>query len=505
MRYGTILLTVTGLISQGLGFVYRIFLSRMIGAEVMGLYQLVMPIYSVLLSVTAIGLTAAVSHLTSKYQTLGNRKAALQTLSRCLVLFFLLLALPAAAVLLFSDQISVTVLGDARTQLGLIMLLPCLLLTGVENLHKHAFYGAGQVRPPAFTELLEQIVRTAAVLGLLVLFLPQNPERTVGLIVAGMVICEVFSSVTLTVLHRRRQRSFTGPIGPGETGRVLNRSIAHIAVPIGATALLGNLMNSACSILIPQKLVEGGMTVSESISSFGVVFGMTTPLLTLPTAFIAALGLVLVPKLAESTALQRKQDVHRRVSKAMLATSVLMLPAMAILVVLGPDLGAALFKEPTVGDHIPLLALGVALSCYQSVLSCALNGIGRQPTAARNALICGGVELVLVFFTVGIPGVGMGGYVMAAVVSSALGVVLGASSLYRAVGLKPRIFEWLTAPGLAALLMALVVNLLFRVLHDRGYSGMLPVLGCLVFGTVLYLCALAAQGVHAKELFCVSK
>ena len=45
-------------------------------------------------------------------------------------------------------------------------LLPCLLLTGVENLHKHAFYGSGLIRPPACTEMLEQLVRTVAVLGL---------------------------------------------------------------------------------------------------------------------------------------------------------------------------------------------------------------------------------------------------------------------------------------------------------------------------------------------------
>ena len=172
MLYGALLLTATGLLNQALGFVYRIFLSRLAGSEIMGLYQLVMPVYSVLLSVTAVGLTAAVSSLTSEYRALGNFTAAGQVLRRCLVLLAALLALPALAVVLLSDPISVYLLGDARTQLGLLLLLPCILLTGVENLHKHAFYGAGMIRPPAFTELLEQVVRTCAVLGLLLAFLP---------------------------------------------------------------------------------------------------------------------------------------------------------------------------------------------------------------------------------------------------------------------------------------------------------------------------------------------
>ena len=501
MFYGTLLLTFTGLLNQLLGFVYRIFLSRLIGAEVMGLYQLIMPVYSVLLSVTAVGLTAAVSNLTSEYKALGNGKAAGQALRRCLCLLVVLLALPALAVVALSDPISVRLLGDARTRLGLVLLLPCILLTGVENLHKHAFYGAGMIRPPAYTELLEQLVRTCAVLGLLVFFLPQNPERTVGLIVMGMVICEVCSACTLTLLHRRYRRRLEGGQGAGEERRTLDRRIAHIALPIAATALLGNLMGSVCAIIIPQKLVHSGMEVSLAISSFGVMFGMSIPLLTLPTAFIAALGLVLVPRLAESTALGRREEVHRRISKAMLGTSILILPAMAFLAVLGPTLGAALFQEPTVGRYLTPLSVGVALSCYQSVLACSLNGVRRQSAAARNALLCGAVELAIVYATVGIPGVGLRGYVWAALISSLLGVVLGTVSLYRATGLRPRLFQWLTAPGLATLLMGLNVNLLFRVLQDRGLPALWSAIACLAVGSVLYLAALAAQGVSVRSLF----
>ena len=280
-----------------------------------------------------------------------------------------------------------------------------------------------------------------------------------------------------------------------------NRRIASIAVPIGLTSLLGNLMGSATSVLIPQRLVHAGAEVSEAMSAFGVLCGMTLPMLCLPTAFIGALGLVLVPKLAEGAALGQRGLVQHRVDRSMLATSVLILPAMAFLVVLGPTLGSALFKEPAVGDYLAPLSVGVALSCYQSVLSCALNGVGRQPAAARNALLCGAVELVIVFFTVGVPGVGLLGYVWAFLISSLLGVVLGMASLHRATGLRPQLFLWVTAPGLAALLAGLVINLLFAILQDRGLAALHAAVVCLVFGGVLYLAALHAQGVRVRELF----
>ena len=213
MLYGTLILTGTSIVSQFLGFVYRILLSRLIGAEVMGLYQLIMPVFSVIMALTAVGLTVAVSNLSSQYHARGNRAAIAQVLRRCLAVFLLLFAAVAAVVVLLYDPISVYLLGDARTQLGLLLLLPCILLTGVENLHKHFFYGTGNIRPPAAVELCEQFIRTGAVLGLLVVFLPQNPERTVGLIVTGMILCELFSAVTLLLLARRHLNRAGGLTG----------------------------------------------------------------------------------------------------------------------------------------------------------------------------------------------------------------------------------------------------------------------------------------------------
>lgn len=84
-----VFLTALAAASQALSFGYRVALSRMVGAEVMGLYQLIMPVYSVLLSLTAVGLTACASNLTPQYLALGNGRGAAQTRRVCLVLLFL--------------------------------------------------------------------------------------------------------------------------------------------------------------------------------------------------------------------------------------------------------------------------------------------------------------------------------------------------------------------------------------------------------------------------------
>lgn len=492
----TVLLTAVSLFSQAVGFVYRVFLSRMVGSEIMGLYQLVMPVSSVLMSLTAVGFTVACSNLSARYRATGNQKAAAQTVKTCLLCFFCAFGVVALIAAPLSDAISVHLLGDARSRLGLLLLLPCVLLTGLENIHKHSFYGAGNVRPPAFTEICEQLIRAGAVLGLLYVFLPQNPERTVGLIVCGMILCEIFSALTLALLYRR----FMGkrPAGEGADRRVLRHNVLHIAVPIGSTALLGNLMGCATSVIIPQRLVRAGQDISSAMSQFGVMCGMTMPLLVLPTAFISAMGLVLLPRLAQSAALGRADLCRERADRAITTAAFFTFPSAALLSVLAPPLARLLFREETAGQFALPLAVAVALSCLESVLAVSLNGLGKQTTTARNGLICGAAELLLTWYRMGLPDVGIRGYVEALLVSTVLGVLLHWSALHRVIGLKARPFPWLVAPGLSALLTGLCVNLLFASLTRSGLGEGVGSLVCLLFGCALYLSAMTAQGVLVR-------
>lgn len=486
---GTALLTVTGICSQILAFFYRIALSRLIGAENMGLFQLIMPVYSLILSGSAVGLTAAVSTLSAHRLALGDRAGARALVNHCVSWFLLLGGAVGILLAIGSDPVSVYLLGDARTQLGLILLVPCFLLTGVENIQKHFFYGTGNVKAPAFIELCEQLIRTAAVLGLLVVFLPQNPERTVGLIVCGMVVCEIFSATVLSILFRRFMADAPLKREPG-----LLRTVGAVALPVGGTALLNNLLGSVDSILIPQLLVAGGVPVSDAMSQFGILFGMTAPLLSLPTAFIGAMGLVLMPDMAERMALGQKGTARRTLERCLSVTSLLLFPALALLTAVGPEVGSFLFKEATVGRFMVPLAAGVALNAHQSVLSCALNGVGRQADSARAALIADAVQLLFTIVTV--KDFGMAGYVAGYLVSSVLGVWLNRRAIQTALGLERAAFAQWVAPGLAALLMGLCSHLLFHLLLDRGLP-LLPAVGiCALFGLVLYLAALSAMGIE---------
>ena len=153
------------------------------------------------------------------------------------------------------------------------------------------------------------------------------------------------------------------------------------------------------------------------------------------------------------------------------------------------------------GRHLLPLSVGVLLSCWQAVLGCALNGLGRQQGAARSSILAGAVQLVCTYVLLGLPGVGIGGYPVGVVLSSALGALLNWLQVRRAAGLRLKSFEWAVAPGLAALLMGLTCNLLFHVMLDTGVGEVTAMGGCAAFGIVLYLAALQAQGMGSNRLF----
>ena len=183
----------------------------------------------------------------------------------------------------------------------------------------------------------------------------------------------------------------------------------------------------------------------------------------------------------------------------MSATSLLMAPAMALLTVIGPTVGAAMFRDERVGELILPLAVGTLLGCYQSVLSGALNGLGLQGKAARNAILSDIVQLAFTFFAVS--RFGLAGFAAGFVASGLAGAGLNLASVLRAAGLRAKAFEWFVRPALAAVLMGLWCNLMFRAMIDAGCGHGWASLACTALGAVMYAAALLAQGVSVTDLF----
>lgn len=479
---------------QVMGFLYRIGLSRLIGSEGMGVYGLVMPVYSVVQSFTLSGLTLAVTRHSARYEALGRQAAVRATLRYSLMAYAVLFLSAAVPLLFFNRVLSAQVLGDARTRAALMILPLCMLLTGIENLLKAHFQGTRYILPPIVSELSEQLVRIAAVLILLYLFRGASSGVSAALIIVGMVISEISSVGTLSswYISRHKKTAARQDVKPKPPRQLLG-GIVRTAIPVSLAGLCTNLLASATTVILPRRLMLSGLAQNDALSAFGVMTGMTMPLVMMPAALIFPMVSVLVPKLSQACTLGQVDDIKRKAAKGLHTTGIIAFWALALLLSCGAPLARLLYRQESAGDYMPALAVAAFFTFYQIITGAILNGIGRHKLASLSVVLCSVIHLGLTWVTCAIPGVGMAGYVAGDLISALFAAGFNLYFIMRHTKLSPRVHNWAVRPLLSSLAAGLAAHLFALVFHH------LPELWSAVSGAVLctavYLAALRFQGV----------
>ncbi len=476
-------LTISNVLLQLLGFLYRVLLSRLTGAEGMGLYQLVMPFYSLLSSLTLTGLTVAVSRTSAACFGLGDRLGARATVGRAFRLFSFLLIICGILTFFFRKIICGSFLGDIRLLYSLPFLFICLFLTGFENILKNYFYGVDKVSPQITSELSEQVIRAVSVCALLVFFHPENPVFAVGLIILGMIISELSSALILHIFFRFDKKGLSKARAKPPT----SRELFSIALPVSASAGINNLLAFLNSALIPQRLCAAGLTRAAATESFGIVFGMAMPLLSFPIAFIASLTSVMVPRLSSARAKTDFSDMRRKAAKTIHSTSLLAMPLMAVLIPLARPLITLIFSHDTPPYLIFPLCISTLISYYEMSLGALLNAIGKQKISAFYIIIGGVIQLIFTWL-VGIPELGLVAFAIGGVASGAVCAILQFICLCRTISLVPRFSNWFLSPLLAATLSALLTRIIYMLSGGLFISA--------TCGIAVYCISLSALGTN---------
>ena len=499
--YSASLLVLSSIGLQLMGFLYRIVLSRLVGGEGMGLYQMVMSAYSLLQAVTLSGLSIAVSRLTAEYKAKHNPVAMTAVIHRARGAFLIFVGVAAGAFIPLSNLVADHLFGEPRIHLALLLLLPCLLLTGFENLGKASFQGMGRVVPPIVSELSEQFIRITAVALLLIMIPWENPSIAVALIVGGMIVSEIFSSSFLSIWLAKTHHGMAG----GEKPKRVGAKMASIALPLMVAGLLSNLMASANNLLMPKQLIAYGMSNGEAVGAFGIVTGMLQPMVMLPSAFLFPLSVVLVPRLAGDTVTGNVRDLKRKAAKAIHMIGLVGFFCAAILITLGPVIARVLFGHALDGASAEIfstptfviLSIGACALFYQVLCGSVLQGIGRQKRAAAAVLITGSFELVFTLLVV--PRMGTTGILLEFLISASIGCALNLSAVIGEVRLVVRMRNWFLSPFLASILCGITAHLSYDFCHRCGVEGVPALLLTLLTAGIVYLIALRFQGMRPMQ------
>ena len=478
---------------QALGFFYRILLSRFAGAEGLGVYRLVNSAYLVLNAGCLSGVTMACSRLSAACEARGEHRRIGAVLRLAFTVFLTLCTLCAAVVLLGGERIASELLGDGRCAKAFPFVLLCLALTGVENIFKSLFIGLERMQYTALSEVGEQLIRILSVGFLLSHYSGEDYGTVAMLIFAGMVVSEVFSALFLTRLFRRSMRDtpLTAPADPAVT-----RQFFLIALPLSVSALAGNLISSAGSVLLPQRLMAAGLSYEQALAALGVISGMAMPLMLLPVALVSSVCTALLPAVTAAQAVSNSERVRALIGRSLTTVGLIAVPATAVLVPLAPRLSVLFFAQPLSVEYVALLGAAAVASYYQMASGSLLNAVGLQQWNVVTAVSAELVQLFLMYRWCARPSMGIYGYLLAMLLTGIGAFAANFCILHHKTGFAVRPLRRFGVPLLCGAVLLGWTRVMYTALQLRGTSEPMALAATVAGAGLLYVLVLRLLGVR---------
>jgi len=493
--HGTFVLTICSIIVRFLGFIYRILLSRAIGPEGMGLIQLVMPVLFTSLALVSAGIPMAVSRLIAEKNAISDYTGMRRVLFTALGLVVTLSLLVYILLILKVNYIAYNILKEPRVRGALLTIYPAIIMMAISSVFKGYFYGIKNFFPPAFSEIIEELVTIILLFFILNKVNHLNISIRVTIVAFNIVISELFSLLYLNFSYYKAKNKGPMPYYYKETTSSFPLAdILKISTPITLVRLMSSLGSSISSILIPQRLIKSGLDHNQAVSLLGILNGMVMPLLFLPFTFVGSLAVVMIPNLSEDLARKNWDRIRSKISKAIFITSILALPFGAIMTALAQPIGILLYNQEEVGAMLQSMAFISGINALSHTLSAILNGLGKQNKTAMYAILGEVMDILSIFFLVAIPSLRIHGYVIGFLSSTLIVLILQFITVYKTTSLQILWSHWLIKPIFASILTASVARLSFIWLSSLGYALLISFLLSTTIGILIYIFALYATG-----------
>lgn len=461
---GTILLTITGLITRVLGFYYRICLADALGAEYLGIYQLVFPVYGICYTLYASGIQTAVSKLVAEENSRGNITLTSCLMRRSMLLSFGIALVLSVLVYFGAGPCAKYFLMEERAADSLRILsfvFPFCAITACINGY---YIGCKETAVPAFTQLLEQVVRIGFVLYLVTLPAFSNEESRCLAAVIGLVLGEVASNLFNGIAYMFRQKKALRHAAPCETKGMTGRLLS-LSVPLSLNRLVINILHSVEAVFIPGMLRLSGLTNSEALSQYGILNGMAIPFILFPSAIPNALSVLLLPAVSENLDKENRPRLQQCVGNAIKYSVIIGLFSTAVFFYFGQDIGTAIYHDSRSGDYIRILSPLCPLLYLSTTLGSVINGLGKPHLSFFTTVSGLLVRLAIIVFFV--PSTGIYGVLIGLLVSQLVSTLFDTILVLKYCKAFPPVSQWLVIPAILAFALAPVFILFYHFLQKE--------------------------------------
>lgn len=499
---GAFILTMTNLITGVLSFAFRILLSRSIGAEGVGVYQLVLPLYTLFITLVSGGVITAISKLIAEQQIKSNYRNMHKIITICCTLFGTWSILLAVSLSLNADLVSLYILKDPRTLYSIIIFTPAIVFISLSAVIRGYFYGLQEVKPPALIDVAEKVVRLAGLIVAVKIMLPYGIEYVCAGAMLAMTAGELVSLLLLFIVYLKKKKSHINQrhsITDTSFG-IINRILAN-AIPLSVSGALSTIMEMLCAVIVPTQLIAAGYNKQNALSLYGELMGMAMPLLFFPFIIIASLSITLVPAITAAYTSRNWVVLRRQCETAIKIAATLGFGTTALFFTFPNQLSMFFFNNQQAGSLLYWLSLACIFHFLEFTLFAISNGLGMQSKVLGYSIINVTILIFCSYILIPMPRINIYGYIIGFNISSVLIVFKNSLDLKKIKLLNFKLIKLLAKPFISFVFMIFTLRFAYEYFIRLLNPGN-ALLAALISGTIVYVSALLLTGTFTiKQVF----
>jgi stage V sporulation protein B len=499
---GTLILTVSSIVVKVIGSLNWIILSRVLGGEGIGLYQMGFPIYLMAITLSSAGIPVAISIITAEKLAQKDFLGAKRVFNVSLRLLFVT-GLVFASALFFGAHwlIDNHWIRDSRAYYSIIALAPAVFFVTFLASFRGYLQGWQIMTPTAASEIVEQLMRVVTMIVFANMFMPHGLAYAAGGASMGAGVGAFCALLVLMWFYGRLKQKLKAdlqqqnPLATRESARAIISRLMRLALPVSMSSLMLPVVANLDLLIVPQRLEAAGFHISQATEFFGYLTGMAVPLINLATIFTAAMTISLVPAISESRALNDVFGIRAKTRTAFRVALIITCPCFVGMYFLAEKIAALIYNAPGAADAIQTMSVGILLLGLHQISTGILQGLGRTSIPVINMILAAAVKVFLSWTLTAIPTLGIKGAAMATVVDFGLAAVLNMIFIYKYTGFALS-FSGVFKPAVSAAAMGAAV---YGVITLAVSWGAWAILAAIAVAVPVYGGVLLAVGGMGKD------
>lgn len=461
---GAFVLILSGLVCKFFGGLFRLPLTNIIGIEGIGVFQMVMSLYSLALVFVSGGVTNALSKLVSSARARGDYDKIKSYLGWALVFTLGLSALFGLVFSLFGESIA-SVQGITEGGLSYKILTLLLPLGGLVGVFRGILQGYENMTPTAVSQIIEQVTKLA--FGLVFAYALGGKGISFGVFGAflGITLSELFACGYLGIMtFKKSKMSFDKNFRKEFFGASLPLTFGGAVLP---------LTHAVESLVIVSLLMRSGLSQESATALFGLQTGVVGAILNFPLIISLSVAISLLPNLSYMVAKGDVESQRSLVAKSFSSMWFLLVPLVFGIMAVAKTLYPIIYPvamEQFLDVAVQLtFVVGISIVCtaVMQYLVALLQANGFYKYSMLFNLIGGTAKIGILFLLAPLKGIGIfsiaiSNIVLASIVSICVLIKLGSL-------VKIPFFD-LALPLLASFVMLLVVRIFLSLVG--GFVGM---------------------------------